>query len=270
MMLTQPNLAAQGDQSCADELKRICTLRISKHMNPGGVFITAQWRDLAMLNYAVDPALLQKFVPAGTELDRWDGNALVSLVGFRFLNTKVFGISFPFHSNFEEVNLRLYVQRREGNLVKRGVVFIREIVPRWTISTVARSLYNENYVSLPMSHRIHSSDGGISVSYSWKSRTRWNKISLTAKGDPVLPEIGSEEQFITEHYWGYATQRDGGCVEYRVDHPSWRVWAAPDARFEGDMKDLYGKDLAAVLEKPPMSAFLAEGSDVTVYRGRRL
>jgi uncharacterized protein YqjF (DUF2071 family) len=252
-------------------LKLICALGISKDMNPGGVFLTALWRDLAMLNYAVDPALLQKFVPEGTELDRWNGNAFVSLVGFCFLNTKVFGISFPFHSNFEEVNLRLYVRRREGDIIKRGVVFVREIVPRWTIATVARALYNENYLALPMSHQIHSSyDGELAVVYSWKSRTRWNRISLTAKGDPVLPEIGSEEQFITEHYWGYAAQRDGGCMEYRVGHPPWRVWAAPDARFEGDMTDLYGKDLAAVLEKQPTSAFLAEGSDVTVYQGRRL
>src|SRR5690349_11602298 len=97
-------------------------------VNPGKTFLTAQWRDLAMLNYNVDPALLQPFVPAGTELDLWNGRAFLSLVGFRFLDTKVRGISFPFHSNFEEVNLRLYVQRRDGLMIKRGVVFIREIV----------------------------------------------------------------------------------------------------------------------------------------------
>ena len=95
-------------------------------------------------------------------------------------------------------------------------------------------------------------------------------MSLTVRGDAVLPEVGSEEQFITEHYWGYAAQRDGGCIEYQVAHPSWRVWSSQDARFEGDIKELYGKDLAAVLEKKPISAFLAEGSEVTVYQGRRL
>jgi uncharacterized protein YqjF (DUF2071 family) len=182
-------------------------------MNPGKVFLTTQWRELAMLNYDVDPALLHRFVPAGTELDLWNGHAFLSLVGFRFLNTKVFGMSFPFHSSFEEVNLRLYVQRRDGPLVKRGVVFIREIVPRWAIATLARMLYNEKYVSLLMSHQISTFDTGLAVGYEWKSGSRWNRINLTVRGSPALPKVGSEEQFITEHYWGYASQQDGGSVE---------------------------------------------------------
>lgn len=236
----------------------------------GKVFLTAQWRHLAMLNYDVDPALLQRFVPAGTELDLCNGHAFLSLVGFRFLNTKVLGLPVPFHSNFEEVNLRLYVQRRDGLMVKRGVVFVREIVPRWAIATLARTLYNENYVSLRMSHQISTADAGQAVSYAWKSSNRWNRISLTVKDDPKLPKPGSEEQFTTEHYWGYARQQDGGCMEYQVVHPPWRVWNTADARFEGDMEQLYGKDLAAVLKQEPASAFLAEGSEVSVYKGRRL
>jgi hypothetical protein len=224
-----------------------------------------------MLNYEVDPSLLRKFVPAGTELDCWNGRAFLSLVGFRFLNTRVCGISFPFHSNFEEVNLRLYVQRREGVAIKRGVVFIREIVPRWAIATVARILYNEDYVSFNMSHNITSGGGGApSVTYSWWSKAGSNRISLTASGDPFVPEAGSEEQFITEHYWGYAAQRDGSCMEYEVAHPPWGIWKAKDANFEGDTEQFYGKELAAVLSTRPSSAFLAEGSEVTVYGGRRI
>jgi hypothetical protein len=233
-------------------------------------FLTAQWRELAMLNYDVDPSLLQRFVPSGTELDLWRGRAFISLVGFRFLNTKVLGISVPFHSNFEEVNLRLYVRRLDGPLIKRGVVFIREIVPRWAIATLARALYNENYISLPMSHQISHSDDGLSVGFQWKNGYHWNRISLTAKGAPTVPVPDSAEQFITEHYWGYSRQPDGGCTEYQVAHPPWRVWRTPDARFEGDMDELYGKDLGAVIKATPSSAFLAEGSEVTVYRGRRL
>jgi uncharacterized protein len=236
----------------------------------GKAFLTAQWRELAMLNYDVDPALIQRFVPSGTELDLWKGRAFISLVGFRFLNTKMLGISVPFHSNFEEVNLRLYVRRLDGPLIKRGVVFIREIVPRWAIATLARALYNENYISLPMSHQISRSDNGLSVSFQWKNGDHWNRISLTAKGTPTLPVPDSAEQFITEHYWGYARQSDGGCIEYQIAHPQWRVWNTPDARFEGDMDALYGKELSAVLTRPPVSAFLAEGSEVTVSKGTKL
>ena len=236
----------------------------------GRSFLTAQWRELAMLNYDVDPALLQQFVPFGTELDSWNGRTFLSLVAFRFLKTRVLGISVPFHSNFEEVNLRLYVRRLDGPLIKRGVVFIREIVPRWAIATLARALYNENYVSLPTSHQISRGDDGLAVGYRWKTGNRWNRINLTAKGTPVIPAPDSAEQFITEHYWGYARQPDGGCTEYQVAHPAWRVWNTPDARFEGDMHELYGKDLGALIKAKPASAFLAEGSEVTVYKGKRL
>jgi uncharacterized protein len=236
-----------------------------------GKFLTAEWRAAVMLNYEVDPGLLHKFVPAGTVLDFWSGKTFVSLVGFRFLNTKVFGVPILFHRNFDEVNLRFYVRRREGSEVRRGVVFVREIVPRRVVAAIARAVYNENYVALPMSHNIQPrSDGGLEVEYGWRTRRGWNRINLTSSGEPALPQEGSEEQFITEHYWGYAAQRDGGCVEYRVAHPSWRVWRSGHAKLEGDMEELYGRDLAAALQSPPASAFLAEGSAVTVYRGRRL
>ena len=234
------------------------------------IFLTAEWRDLVMLNYEVDGSLLKQYVPAGTELDIWNGRVFVSLVGFLFLNTRVFGVPIPLHRNFEEVNLRFYVRRQMQDEVRRGVVFIREIVPRFAIATVARVFYNENYVSLPMSHRIQHSSKRKTVEYSWKTKAGLNRIGLVTAGEPELSAPGSEEQFITEHYWGYAVQRNAGCTEYRVAHPPWRVWRATSAQFEGDMAAHYGSDLAQVLQGRPNSAFLAEGSDVTVYRGRKL
>jgi uncharacterized protein YqjF (DUF2071 family) len=235
------------------------------------IFLTAEWRHLAMLNYEVDASLLLPFVPAGTELDYWSSKVYVSLVGFRFLKTRVFGLTIPFHSNFDEVNLRFYVRRREGNEVRRGVVFVREIVPRRAIAFVARTFYNENYVARPMAHEIRSTDdSGLAIAYRWRSRGAWNAIRLEAQGKPELSKEGSHEQFITEHYWGYAAQPDGGCVEYRVTHPAWRVWSARRAQFEGDVEELYGKEFTVVVQGTPASALLAEGSAVCVMRGQRL
>lgn len=241
-------------------------------------FLAAEWRYLAMLNYEVDAALLEKYVPSETKLDRWNGKLFVSLVGFMFLNTKVRGMGIPFHRNFEEVNLRFYVRRMAGDEVRRGVVFIREIVPRWAIATIARVVYNENYVAMPMRHLIEPQPAGASASqgkamhvdYGWRWRNQWNEIKLTTAGEAAMAQEGSEEQFITEHYWGYAAQRDGDCMEYRVEHPSWRVWQAAAASFNGDMEELYGRELAAVVKGKPASAFLAEGSEVTVLKGRKL
>lgn len=234
------------------------------------VFLTAQWRYLAMLNYEVDPLLLSQFIPVGTELDSWSGKTFVSLVGFRFLRTRVCGIPIPFHRNFDEVNLRFYVRRSLGDEVRRGVVFIKEIVPRWAIAAVARSFYNEKYVALPMTHQIETNDSGVSAEYGWRSGLAWHQIKIHGAGDPKLPQHGSEEEFITEHFWGYSTLADGATAEYRVAHPSWRVWSGQDAKFEGDATKIYGPKLAEVISGRPSSAFLAEGSEVAVFRGQRI
>jgi uncharacterized protein YqjF (DUF2071 family) len=240
-------------------------------VDSGRIFLTAEWRDLVLLNYEVDPDLLRPYIPRGTELDYWNSKAFISLVGFRFVNTKVFGVRIPFHSNFTEVNLRFYVRRHEQGEVRRGVVFIREIVPRRAIAFVARILYNENYIALPMAHELRNGkDGSISASYRWRSGGHWSEMRFESQGNPEPLRNLSEEQFITEHYWGYAAQRDRGCVEYHVVHPSWNVWRAQHAEFIGDAEQLYGAAFAAVLSNKPSSAFLADGSPVTVTRGRRI
>jgi uncharacterized protein YqjF (DUF2071 family) len=240
-------------------------------VSPERIFLTAEWRNLILLNYEVDARLLLPFVPAGTEIDSWNARVFVSLVGFQFLRTRVFGLPIPLHTNFDEVNLRFYVRRREGNEVRRGVVFIREIVPRRAIALVARTFYNENYVALPMVHDIRTTDhDGIAAAYRWQHRRSWSEMRFESQGNPEPLLDGSEEQFIAEHYWGYAAQPDRSCVEYKVTHPSWSVWQARLAKFNGNVEELYGREFAAVLSRDPDSAFLAEGSAVTVMRGRRL
>lgn len=221
----------------------------------------------AMLNYAIDPSFLVPLVPDGTELDQFDGRTYVSVVGFRFLHTRVRGLWIPFHSDFDEVNLRFYVRRTVAGEVRRGVVFVREIVPRYAIAKVAQWVYGERYISLPMRHRIAgpTSEGGrVSVEYGWRIGTRWNTIQMEVEGRPALAPEGSLQQFITEHYWGYSRQRDGRMVEYQVTHAPWRIWAATTVKFEGDCTAIYGAGLAACLTRPPDSSFLAEGSSVAV------
>lgn len=221
-----------------------------------------------MLNFVVEPSSLSAFVPAGTELDAWEGKTFVSLVGFLFANTKVLGLSLPWHRTFEEVNLRFYVRRALNGESRRGVVFIREIVPRIAIASVARLAYNEPYKAIQMRHDYASlrADGvPASVEYAWRVKGSWSSLHAEPAGEGRAAEPGSQEEFITEHYWGYTRQRDGSTIEYQVAHPSWRVWRVPSPRIEGDLADLYGSDMARVLAGVPASAFLADGSRVTVY-----
>jgi uncharacterized protein YqjF (DUF2071 family) len=235
------------------------------------VFLTAEWRYLAMLNYAIEPAVLAPFVPQGTELDFWSGKTFVSIVAFLFLDTRVGGIPIPFHRDFEEVNLRFYVRRKADDGWRRGVVFIKELVPRRAIAFVARKFYNENYISLPMSHGIETVQREIkSVWYAWRFKGRESFLKLVVHG-PAQPLVdGSVHEFITEHYWGYAKQRDGSTTEYRVEHPRWRVWEAQKVEFDCPVADLYGKQFGQFLNQPLASAFLADGSEVKVYKGDKL
>jgi uncharacterized protein len=234
-------------------------------------FLTAEWRHLAMLNYEIDPGILEPLVPTGTELDFWNGKTFVSVVGFLFLHTRVLGIPIPFHRDFEEVNLRFYVRRKAPDGWRRGVVFVKEIVPRTAIALVARTFYNEPYVALPMAHRLEITDGVLSgVEYRWQLQQRENHLRLAIRGLPELLREGSEAEFITEHYWGYNAQRDGSTLEYQVEHPRWRVYETADSSLDCDVRTLYGEPFCDSLRHRPSSAFLAEGSAVTVRKGVRV
>ena len=239
--------------------------------NPQKRFLTTEWRHLAMLNYEVEPSLLKPYVPSGTELDLWNTKHMVSVVGLLFLKTCVFGIPIPFHRNFEEVNLRFYVRRKAEDGWRRGVVFIKEIVPRLAIALAARRLYNEPYIALPMAHRIEmEADLVKSAGYSWRFRGRKNNLKLTVRNAAKPLREGSEAEFITEHYWGYNRQRNGATLEYRVEHPRWRVYDVVDSKLDCDVAGLYGERFYDCMNCKPASAFLAEGSHVTVFQGVEL
>jgi len=235
-------------------------------------FLTARWENLVILNFEVPPGLVEPLVPRGTHLDLWEAQALVSLVGFHFADTRILGVSIPGHRNFEEVNLRFYVRRRvSGEPDRRAVVFIRELVPRLAIAAVARVVYNEPYLSLPMGHRtsVDLLTGG-ELWYSWQFDRHEFALSASLTGPAQPPETGSEAEFITEHYWGYTRQRDGGTLAYEVKHPRWRVWPTPQVAFEGPASKLYGSAFGGILNGRPRSAFVADGSEVAVYRGFRI
>jgi uncharacterized protein YqjF (DUF2071 family) len=231
-------------------------------------FLTAHWRYLAMLNFLVDPKILQPLLPTGTELDFHGGQTFVSVVGFLFLDTRVVGLPIPLHRHFEEVNLRFYVRRKSAQEWRRGVVFVRELVPRRAIALIARTFYGEPYLALPMRHVVEHKEGRLFAEYQWRRGRRWQTLAMTATGEPQNAAEGSHEEFITEHYWGY-TARGDECSEYRVEHPRWRLWTAETTKFDADVATLYGPQFVEPLAVQAASAFVAEGSQIQVHRRNR-
>lgn len=232
-------------------------------------FLTAEWRKLAMANYVVDPSVLQKFVPPHTELDFYQGNCYVSLIGFMFMNTKIKGIKVPFHVNFEEVNLRFYVRYKEGDEWRRGAVFISEIVSKPMIALVANTLFHEHYEVLKTKHNWQQENDSLKVSYQWKKK-EWYHFYLEVKPQSAPFIKGSEEEFITEHYWGYTSAGKNKSLEYAVEHPSWEVYPVKQYHIHADFEDLYGKDFAFLNQQKPNSVFLVEGSEVLIRDGRKI
>ena len=234
-----------------------------------GKFLTAEWRELAMANYAVDSKILLPFVPFGTELDYWNGTCYISLVGFMFLNTKLKSISIPFHSNFEEVNLRFYVRYRDNSDWKRGVVFIKEIVPRPALTFVANWMYGERYETMSMKHVWEKQHDKQIVEYRWLKNS-WHKIRVESALNSVDINPGSEEEFITEHFWGYTKINDRATSEYQVEHPRWKVYPVINYQVDVDFGLIYGNKFSFLAHEKPASVFLAEGSEITVRSGTKI
>jgi uncharacterized protein YqjF (DUF2071 family) len=227
-------------------------------------FLSAEWRKLAMANYAIDPALLQSYLPQGVELDLHEGVCYVSLVAFMFQKTRILGIPVPFHINFEEVNLRFYVRKNTPEGWRRGVVFIKEIVPKPAIALVARTIYREPYGTMPMRHTWTIQDDQMEITYRWKSKKQWYAFSVQAdaKAVPIAPN--SVEEFITEHYFGYTRWDAHVTKEYGVEHPRWEVYPVYAHQISVDFEDLYGSKFAFLNKLAPASVLLAEGSAVRV------
>lgn len=233
-------------------------------------FLTAEWRRLAFANYVVPPEILTPYIPAGTELDLWEGNCYMSLVGFMFKNVKLLGLHIPRHINFEEFNLRFYVKRYDGTEWKRGVVFIKEIVPKKAITWVANTIYKENYVTLPMRHVWKHEDDKLTTSYAFQLHSEWQHLTTESEVNPKEIVANSETEFITEHYWGYARKNANTTNEYEVTHPKWQHYPVLNYDIQVDCQQLYGHTFAFLTDQQPTSVFLAEGSAITVESKRTI
>ena len=229
-----------------------------------GPFLTATWRHLVLLNWRVNEDLLVPHLPSGVELDRWDGDCWASLVGFQFLHMSVKGVPAFGYRDFPEINLRFYVKRQVNGETRRGVVFIREVTPHLMVGWVARALYNEPYITMPMRQSVDESH----ARYQLQIDGQWQGLGVRTAG--AWRDQDEAELFITEHYWGYNTQRNGDTMEYQVEHPTWRARSIEPDCLDLDIEKLYGERWAQALGTNPDSMVFAEGSGVTVQAGVRI
>ena len=227
-------------------------------------FLSARWENLIMANYEVDPGVLTPFLPHGVELDFYNNKTYVSLIGFMFKKTRLFKIPIPFLGTFEEINLRFYVKRIEGDTVKRGVVFINETVPYPLVAWLANRLYKEHYTAVPTKNSIVNTGSAKSIHYRWKKNKKWNHIAVHTDRENELMLPGSMEEFIFEHYYGYTKINNRLSQEYKVNHPRWRVNRVTAYDVDCDFTSMYGSSFSFLNHQQPAAVIVAEGSPVTV------
>lgn len=224
-------------------------------------FLTARWKDLIFVNYPVPEEAVRPYVPAGCEIDTHEGRTFASLVLFEFLDTRVFGVRWPLHTDFSEINLRLYVKHRHGDEVRRGVVFVQELVPRFAIAAIARTFYSEPYKAGPIERMVGSTGAGRRIIYRWNRR---NKCAVVTDDDWQPTGTESEERFIIEHYWGYTPTGPNRANQFQVAHPSWETAPVQVENLALDFGADYGERWAFLNDAEASSTFIARGSAVEV------
>lgn len=227
------------------------------------VFLTAHWQDLIIASYAVDPEMLQSRLPRGVELDLFEGQAVCSLVGFRFEDTRVLGLKWPGYRNFPEINLRFYV--RESHDDRRGVVFVRELVKHRVVAGIARGIYNEPYVRAKIFDRWEEQDGTRRVEYSFRYGGGDGTMRVEADAAGEIPSDDSTEHWFKEHQWGYGITRSGRMLRYEVQHPHWACYPIRSSVINVDWGQIYGPEWAHMRDAKPTSVVLAAGSEIKVF-----
>ena len=233
------------------------------------VFLKAKWENIIMANYEIDPQILLPFLPKGVTLDLFDGKAYVSLVGFMFKNTQLFNIPIPFLGTFEEINLRFYVARKEGNHIKRGVVFINETIPYKPVAWMANKLYNEHYTVVPTRHEFIKDSKIQKIKFEWLLKNKWNSIAVTSETESKVMQDSSLEKFIYEHYYGYTKINAEKTEEYQLQHPSWKVRKVMNYKIDCDFEAMYGPSFSVLNQVKPNAVFIADGSLVKINWKRR-
>ena len=228
------------------------------------IFLKANWENIIMVNYEIDPEILLPFLPNGVELDLFNGKAYISLVGFMFKKTKLFNVPIPKFGTFEEINLRFYVVRKEDGTTKRGVVFINETIPYKIVAWMANKLYKEHYTVVPTKHNIIKDAVNQKIKFEWLLDNKWNSIYVENRMSSHKMVNDSLEKFIYEHYYGYTKIDVQKTEEYRLHHPSWKIHQVMNYGIDCDFKAMYGKSFSVLNDTKPTAVFIAEGSTVEI------
>ena len=234
--------------------------------NQNRIFLKANWLRLASANYVVDPSILEKHIPNGTVLEAHNGKYFVSLVAFRYCETRLLNVRVPYHNIFEEINLRFYVKREitPGNW-RSEVAFTKLFFPKTALTLVAKHIYKENYETKKMRHNWSDNGNELFTSYGLK-KNRWHSFDLVSdkKSSPIFSN--TSEDFFSKHYWGTSKINRKSCTIYKIDHPVWESHKVLRSNISFDFNTVFGAEFKHLTNTEPDSTHLFNGSKVLVHK----
>jgi len=232
----------------------------------------AKFTELVALNFSVDPSILEPRLPKGVELHFYGNETYVSLVAMMLRNVRVYNVPITIAKMVGEFNLRFYVRRKVGeNQYKNGSCFIKDYVSSWAASWALEKLFKAEFGRIRMKWAHARFDGDEegrppSADYRWQvDGDRWNRIRVLARERVAKTGRDTKVGFILNHSFIYS-KRGNKTLEYPVTRPAWSIWNAGQANFTCDVERLFGPEFVKPLAKRPASVFVANGSEVVVYR----
>ena len=200
--------------------------------------MTQTWHDLLFAHWPVDAAALRDLVPAGFEIDLYNGQAWVGIVPFHMTNVAPRGVpALPWVSAFAELNVRTYV-RVNG---RPGVYFFSLDAANPVAVGVARTLVHLPYFTADMS--VEQKEGWIYYASERKAH-KGAPAAFTARyrptGLPIAPEEGTLEYFLTERYCLFTVDEAFHAYTVDIHHPRWPLQTAEAEITVNTMADAAG------------------------------
>ncbi|HVR74733.1 MAG TPA: DUF2071 domain-containing protein [Planctomycetota bacterium] len=217
------------------------------------------WRHLLFMHWPVPREALQLFIPPGLELEERDGTAWLGIVPFTMTGVRPRLVPpIPGLSSTHELNVRTYVTA--GG--KPGVWFFSLDASSRSTVWGARTFFHLPYFHARMGLQT---DGEAVTLSSRRIEPRTNpaelQVSYAPTGAVHLAPRGSLDEWLTERYCLYTTDRRGRLRRSKIHHPPWLLQAASAEIEANTMTSRLGVHLP---ETPPLLHF-SRRQDVRVW-----
>lgn len=222
-----------------------------------------RWDHITFLHWPYDPAVVQKLLPAGLQVETFDGAAWVGLIPFVMQVRPPGARPVPWLSDFPETNVRTYATAPGGTT---GVWFLSLDAARLPAVVTARTTYRLPYF---WSQMTVTSDG---PTWRYDTRRRWpdpkpahSRVEVAVGERFEADDLNDLDHWLTAR-WSLFSRYPRSLWHARAEHRPWQLRQAEVTHLDDQ---LIG---AAGLPSPTSEPLVhhSEGTEVRISLPRRL